>query len=415
MSLGTPVPLNRIRLEEIASFEMGQSPDSRYVSDSPIGMPFLQGNAEFGVAHPQPRLWCRQPKKVCQVGDSLISVRAPVGALNRADRTYCIGRGLAGVRFHGAEPRYGAHLLAQFAPHLRRKAQGTTFEAVGKNDLATLEINHFPEAEQARIADVLDTLDEAIRGTELMVSKLTTVKRALTCQLLTSGLDGYGCLRNPQLNQAQFKQGAYGLVPTSWEVEPARKLCEEIIVGIVVRPAQYYQEGGVPMLRSANVRANGVDPSALVYMSAANNQRLAKSQIREGNVLTVRTGSPGGPGTSCVVPAEFDGANCIDIVISRVGPRLLPEYFALWLNSDFGKGQVTKAQIGLAQQHFNVGELQKLLVYVPPIDEQRRIVSVVHELDTLSQIETEALSTLRDLMSGLSSDLLTGRVRTCPQ
>src|SRR5688572_10879020 len=89
-------------LGNIAHIEMGQSPDSSTVQDIDRGgVPFLQGNAEFGVAHPMPRFSCVAPMKMSRAGDILISVRAPVGALNVADRDYCIGRGLAAVRIAG--------------------------------------------------------------------------------------------------------------------------------------------------------------------------------------------------------------------------------------------------------------------------------------------------------------------------
>ena len=80
-----------VQLDQLASFEMGQSPDSKFVIESDEGIPFLQGCAEFGAITPTSVVNCTHPKKACQPGDILISVRAPVGVLNKADREYCIG------------------------------------------------------------------------------------------------------------------------------------------------------------------------------------------------------------------------------------------------------------------------------------------------------------------------------------
>src|SRR5690349_12001087 len=113
-------------LRNIAHIEMGQSPDSSTVREGVhSGVPFLQGNAEFGIVHPAPRFNCVAPMKMCRAGDILISVRAPVGAMNIADRDYCIGRGLAAVRLPGMSPRLAVHLMGAAAPALRRVAQGT--------------------------------------------------------------------------------------------------------------------------------------------------------------------------------------------------------------------------------------------------------------------------------------------------
>lgn len=70
------------RLDEICILNMGQSPDSSSYNEIGEGMPFFQGNADFGKVHPKVRVWCSAPTKIAQSGDVLISVRAPIGALN---------------------------------------------------------------------------------------------------------------------------------------------------------------------------------------------------------------------------------------------------------------------------------------------------------------------------------------------
>jgi type I restriction enzyme S subunit len=165
--------LEVIPLKEIANFEMGQSPDSSFVTDKDTGVPFLQGCAEFGAVVPNHIVYCDKPGKVCEIGDVLISVRAPVGALNKADRIYCIGRGLAAVRFKlKSSHQYGWHLLNYWVNNLRKVAQGSTFEAIGKTEPENLKIINLPEEEQHRIAEILDTIDEAIARTDSLIQKL---------------------------------------------------------------------------------------------------------------------------------------------------------------------------------------------------------------------------------------------------
>ena len=96
-----------------------------------------------------------------------------------------------------------------------------------------------------------------------------------------------------------YKQTEVGVIPEEWEIRTCAKLSEMITVGIVIRPTQYYEKQGVPAFRSANIRESGIDSSDLVYISHRSNALLSKSQTRQGDVLTVRTGYPG---TSAVVP-----------------------------------------------------------------------------------------------------------------
>lgn len=164
----------------------------------------------------------------------------------------------------------------------------------------------------------------------------------------------------------------------------------------------------VPAFRSANVREDGIDPSNFVYISPSANAMLAKSQIKVGDILSVRTGYPG---TSAVVPMEFHGSNCIDILISSPGDRISSEFLCYWINSTFGKEQVLRQQGGMAQQHFNVGEMKELLVVIPSKEEQGRIKNRADSINERLQLEKDMLNKLRQQKIGLMSDLLTGKVR----
>ena len=82
-----------VALKEVCKINMGQSPDSSSYNENGEGIPFFQGNADFGERYPVTRVWCNAPTKIAQSEDILISVRAPIGALNYAKEKCCIGRG----------------------------------------------------------------------------------------------------------------------------------------------------------------------------------------------------------------------------------------------------------------------------------------------------------------------------------
>jgi type I restriction enzyme, S subunit len=386
-------------LGRLGTIVMGQAPSSNYVSDRQTkgAWPFLQGNAEFGDVHPTGKLWCTRPAKTCKAGDSLISVRAPVGALNIADLDYCVGRGLSAVRFTGLEPKFGNYQLTLKAQRLHRVAQGSTFDAVGSKELKNLEFLVPSRGEQQRIACVLEALDNQIQGTEQIMSKLRLAGHGLLSDLMTGRVS----------RERREHRAGLGQLPASWTVARCDELCREIVVGIVIRPSQYYRAAGIPMLRSANVRTSGLVLEELKYMSASDHAKMKKSSVGPGDLVTVRTGYPG---TTAVVPHDLKEANCIDITISRPGPRIVAEYLAIWINSEYGKGQVLRAQGGLAQQHFNVSEMKSLLVAVPPLSAQRRIVEIWTEHNARINAEVSLAHSLRQMRIGLMLDLLTGRV-----
>ena len=131
------------RLKEAATTIAGQAPPSGIVSEYLDYSPFLQGNAEFGRMHPNPRLACETPPKSARAGDILLSVRAPVGALNVADRACGIGRGLCAVRPRsGLDGLFTYYALGIANQELLRLSTGSTYDAVTIGIVGELAIPH---------------------------------------------------------------------------------------------------------------------------------------------------------------------------------------------------------------------------------------------------------------------------------
>lgn len=205
-----------------------------------------------------------------------------------------------------------------------------------------------------------------------------------------------------------YKQTEVGVIPVDWATYPCSEISDRIMVGIVIRPTQYYVPDGVPAFRSANIREDGITDSDLVFISEASNALLAKSQTQAGDILTVRTGYPG---TSAVVRNAQAGCNCIDILITRPSKKVDSDFLAIWINSSFGKEQVLRNQGGLAQKHFNVGDMRNLVVALPPLHEQRAIAGALSDADALIESLEQLVAKKRQIKHGAMQELLTGRRR----
>ena len=205
-----------VPLANVAEIVMGQSPPGSTVSewdgDSRVdtGLPFIQGNAEFGDMFPQPAKWCGRPVKIAEQGDTLISVRAPVGEVNRAGERTAIGRGLAAIRFTSADSHFGWHIVNHAKHEFARVTQGSTFQAIGGNELRALSVFLPPLAEQRAIAAVLDSIDEVIERTDAVIAATERLRDALLHELLTRGVPGW---------HSEWKEvSGIGTVPACWEV-----------------------------------------------------------------------------------------------------------------------------------------------------------------------------------------------------
>ncbi|MCF4141315.1 MULTISPECIES: restriction endonuclease subunit S [Dethiosulfovibrio] len=173
-------------LTNIASVIMGQSPASESYNDKQKGLPFYQGNADFGEKYPTTRVWCSSPSKIVPEGSILISVRAPVGAINISDTISCIGRGLAGIKIESdITQSYIYFYLQQHRSRLAKVSQGSTFLAIGSTELKEFLLALPTYSEQRDIADILTAIDDRIGEYRAKLEALTRLKSGLMQQLLT--------------------------------------------------------------------------------------------------------------------------------------------------------------------------------------------------------------------------------------
>lgn len=182
------------RLKQCAQLIMGQSPPGEECGPPP-GRPFLQGCAEFGARHPVPRQTCERPPKSAPTGSILLSVRAPVGRLNRADAEYGIGRGLCAIRPYSRDLHadFAYYQLDALQERLLASATGSTYDAVSVSDIGNHAMLLPPKVEQVRIASYLDRattdFEVAVAGVRREIELLKEYRARLIADVVTGRLD----------------------------------------------------------------------------------------------------------------------------------------------------------------------------------------------------------------------------------
>ncbi len=144
------------------------------------------------------------------------------------------------------------------------------------------------------------------------------------------------------------------------------------------------------------------------YISEESNNYFAKSILRSGDILTVRSGTPG---TSSVVPKSLEGANCIDVIILSPSPLVDSRFLCEQINSNHVKRQISVGQGGLAQQHFNVGDMKNVNIYLPPKEIQEKISRTLLSINQCKDLKNLQVMKLKNLKEAISSELLSGRKR----
>lgn len=260
------------------------------------------------------------------------------------------------TEFHVLRPgkdvdsRYLLHFLRQDAIRMageKRMTGSGGQRRVPRSFLEELPIPLPPLAEQKRIAAILDQADALRRLRRRALDRLNTLGQAIF-------QDMFG---DPISNPNGWPQATFGTA------------CQRVTVGIVVRPASYYRDDGVPAIRGTNIKDDGLDLSDLVWFSEDDNRTtLKKTRIWAGDLVIVRSGRPG---LAAVVPASLDGANAIDVLIATPDRRkAAPRFLRDLLNSPAGKRAILSESRGQVQQHFNVKSLSNASIAMPPLEVQ---------------------------------------------
>lgn len=125
-------------------FTMGLSPPGNSYNEDCIGTPLFQGNADFEFRFPKNRVYTTDPKRFAEKHDTLISVRAPVGAQNMAKQRCCIGRGVAAFRYkhNNSFYTYTYFQLKSLMNEIQQYNEtGTVFGSISKSDFQSFEIS----------------------------------------------------------------------------------------------------------------------------------------------------------------------------------------------------------------------------------------------------------------------------------
>ncbi len=354
-------------------------------------------------------------RRLVRDGDVIVStvrtyLRA-IAPISDPEPGMVVSTGFAVVRpKDGLTTGYAAYALRApcFVERVVANSKGVSFPAINESEMATYELAEPPEPEQRAIAAFLDweteRIDALVAKKERLIELLQEKRAALITRAVTKGLD-------PNVPMKDSGVEWLGEIPAHWEVRRLKQLVPQITVGIVVTPSKYYVDQGVPCLRSLNIAQGHIDMAEPVFISAAANELHRKSQIFEGDLVVVRTGRAG---TAAVIPREFNGTNCIDLLIIRRSEQLQSRFLYHFVNSCSTSAQVEAHSVGAIQEHYNTGTLANLCVPKVPLQEQETIAAFLDRqtarIDALVAKVRDALDRLKELRTALISAAVTGKI-----
>lgn len=354
------------RLGDICTVNMGQSPDSATYNEVGRGLPFFQGNADFGRLHPAVRVWCSDPTKIAHTGDILISVRAPIGAMNVADQDCCIGRGLAAIQVNEniCNPQYLWYAIQSKISDLNAKGTGSTFKAISKNTLTDTEILLVTLDAQKNIARILSNVENSILFRKEQLSKLDELIKARFVEMFGD------LMENPK----QFPCVLLGSIMT---VMPQN--------GLYKPQSAYVQDKfGTPILRIDGFYNGKVTDFNNLKRLCCTDFEKERYLLVENDIVINRVNSIEYLG-KCARISGLQEDTVFESNMMRFhldDSKVNSTYITTVLCSQYIYRQIlTRAKKAVNQASINQGDVQSLNVVVPPLPLQNQFADFVEEVD----------------------------------
>jgi type I restriction enzyme, S subunit len=394
-----------INLGQACQITMGQSPPSSTYNTVGNGLPFLQGKADFGQTYPSPRIFCTNPLKVARKGCVLISVRAPVGDVNLADRDYIVGRGLAALSLGAGDNEYLYYLLTNQKEKIQSLGSGTTFQSINKTVLEGLSYRVPPLDEQRAIARALGTVRRAreARQRELVLER--EHKAALMECLFSHGTRG-----------GEKTRTEVGQLPVEWKVVPLGEVVS-ITYGIQAAVAHLTDPTkGIPILTNINIRNDGrLDFTTLRYFPLPEWSR-ERGLLKKGDVLfNWRSGSPDHVGKTALFNEEREFTYSSFILRLRPTDKVRSVFLSHYLHAIKARGYFSQnRQQSSVNSVFNASVAATIPVGLPTLEEQDEIANALGAADRKIVALEREHQLAEELFRAMLEELMTGRLSAVP-
>ena len=392
------LPLNwcECKLEDFCYINLGQSPSSDTYNNDKKGIPFFQGKADFGRTYPTVRCWCSSPNKIAEEGDVLLSVRAPVGAVNIANEKCCIGRGLAALRgLDAITNKFMYYLILAYERELHKQETGTTFAAITGNALKNIDILLPPLAEQERIVEKIEALFQDIdEGVERLKSAQAQIK---------------------QYRQSVLKSAFEGKLykTTDWKEVQLKDVCEKITDGSHFSPKQV-SDGCYPYITVKDVRKDIIDFDAAKRIDKKQYELLLKAGCKpyKGDVLFSKDGTVG---KVVLVDYEKEFVILSSLAILRPKKELKSEFLFYVLKSPKFLAEAINKKTGVAIRRIILDTLKRISISFPSdISVQQRIVAEIEKhfavADVLEKAVNEGLEKADKLKQSILKKAFEGKL-----
>ena len=372
------------KLGEIAQITMGQSPDGSTYSDKPLDYILVQGNADLVDGWVYPRIWTSQKTKTCQVGDLIMSVRAPAGSVGKTLYNAVIGRGVAAIK--GNEFLFQNLVKMDNDSYWKLLSCGSTFESLNSDNIKNAKIKIPSEIEQTKIGDFFYNLDNLITLHQRKYDKLLNVKKALLDKMFSKNQE-----KTPKIRFKGFFD--------AWEQRKLGELgcCQS---GIGFPDKEQGGEIGIPFYKVSDMNIYGNEQEMLISNNYVTLEQIQKMKWRPiydvPSIIFAKVGAAVMLNRKrlCRKPFLIDN--------NTMAYKLSNKWDINYCKIEFERLDLTKyIQIG-ALPSYNGKDVENIETIIPKnLNEQTKIGNFFYNLDNLITLHQLKCAKLKNIKKAL--------------
>ncbi|MCD2200797.1 restriction endonuclease subunit S [Halobacterium sp. KA-4] len=300
-------------------------------------------------------------------------------------------------------------------PKVTSSSSTNSHKRVKEQSFTKLQLPVPPLEEQRHIADILAKIDKQIQQTDRIIQETQGLRAGLLQDLFHNGYGEHEEILAAEDLGAQsggvstgMDQTTVGDIPADWDTERLGELSESSSYGLNAS-AEEFSEAKLRYLRITDISEEGHlkddDPTSISPKKAEG------YEIEPGDIMFARTGATVGK-TFLYRDYHPDAAYAGYLIRFKFDEsRVLPEFVFYYTQTDNYSRWVARITRQGAQENINTSEYSSILLPLPPIDEQQKIVSTLQTVDEQIKEERETKQELQALKRSLMQDLLTGKVR----
>ncbi len=294
---------------------------------------------------------------------------------------------------------------------INKRSYGIKMPRVDVGFMVNLPIPVPPIQEQDRIVKVVESIMEEINCIDEEQKKYTNDAEILTARLIDAGIQGKltkqfsedgnaedlyeeiraekaklvkGCKIKKEKALPEITEDAIPFnIPSNWKWVRLGDISAKISSGNTPaggKKSNAYVEKGYSFFREQNIYNDGIHEEGLVYITEELLKTRENSTVMPMDILLNITG--GSIGRCALIPDDFTkgSINQHILIIRMIDPRLR-FYIHTCICSPFIQKYIKGNTVG-DKDGFSAGRCKNMLIPLPPLEEQRRIVSVINEVLT---------------------------------